>query len=111
MRGDRLDALMLPDVGMTPLSRFPRSTALPRWQFTAWGHPVTSGSAQMDDYLSSDLMEPADAQDHYTEKLVRLRNLRTLPRPAGCGRMAAAEKEFGLPEGRIRYGLPGSAPL
>jgi len=36
-------------------------------QCTAWGHPVTSGLPTIDYYLSSQLMEPENAQAHYSE--------------------------------------------
>jgi protein O-GlcNAc transferase len=44
-------------------------------QCNAWGHPETSGLPTLDYFLSSELMEPADGEDHYTERLVRLPNL------------------------------------
>jgi len=44
-------------------------------QCNSWGHPETSGLATLDYFLSSDLMEPAEASAYYTEKLVRLPNL------------------------------------
>ena len=75
MRSDNLDILMLTDVGMTAVSRFISLHRIAPCQFTAWGHPVTTGSPEMDFYLSSDLMEPPEAQDHYTETLVRMPNL------------------------------------
>jgi predicted O-linked N-acetylglucosamine transferase (SPINDLY family) len=40
-----------------------------------WGHPVTSGLPTIDYFLSSDLMEPQNAQSHYCEKLVCLPNI------------------------------------
>ncbi|WP_421693378.1 tetratricopeptide repeat protein [Aestuariivirga sp.] len=102
MHGDRLDVLMLPDVGMTPVSRFLSINRIAPCQFTAWGHPVTSGAAAMDFYLSSDLMEPADAQAHYTERLVRLPNLALyLEEPE---ERPPSGKSFGLPEGRVLFG-------
>lgn len=102
MRDDRLDALMLPDVGMTAVSRFLSLHRIAPCQFTAWGHPVTSGAPHIDHYLSSDLMEPQDATEHYTERLVRLPNLALyLDEPREAER---AEKDFALPEGRVLYG-------
>jgi protein O-GlcNAc transferase len=101
MRADNLDILMLPDIGMTPSSRILSLHRIAPIQFTAWGHPVTSGSSAMDFYLSSDLMEPEDGADHYTEKLIRLPNIalyvspRNLPPPV---------QDFPLPEGRVLYG-------
>jgi predicted O-linked N-acetylglucosamine transferase (SPINDLY family) len=44
-------------------------------QCNSWGHPVTSGLPTLDHYLSSDLMEPPDADRYYTERLVKLPNL------------------------------------
>jgi protein O-GlcNAc transferase len=44
-------------------------------QCNSWGHPETSGLPTLDYFLSSDMMEPADAAEHYTEHLVRLPNL------------------------------------
>ena len=102
IRADALDLLMLPDVGMHPASRVLSLHRLAPVQFSAWGHPVTTGSAAMDHYLSSDLMEPDDAADHYTETLVRLPNLALyLRRPPLLPRLAEA---LDLPEGRILIG-------
>ena len=44
-------------------------------QCTTFGECETSGSPVMDWYLSSDLMEPADGDAHYTERLARLPDL------------------------------------
>ncbi len=104
MRGDGLDILMLPDVGMTSVSRFLSLNRIAPCQFTAWGHPVTTGSSEMDFYLSSDLMEPENAQDHYTEKLVRLPNLALYLEEADIAPKSASASDFGLPEGRVHYG-------
>ncbi|MCA3350944.1 MAG: tetratricopeptide repeat protein [Roseomonas sp.] len=101
MRADDLDFLMLPDIGMTPSSRILSLHRIAPIQFTAWGHPVTSGSPAMDFYLSSDLMEPDDAASHYSEKLIRLPNLALYLEP---GNTAPLTKDFPLPEGRVLYG-------
>lgn len=44
-------------------------------QCSTWGHPVTSGIPTIDYYLSGALIEPENAQEHYTEQLIRLPNL------------------------------------
>ena len=44
-------------------------------QMVAMGHPMTTGLATVDVFLTSDLMEPDDARSYYTERLVRLPNL------------------------------------
>jgi protein O-GlcNAc transferase len=101
MRADDLDFLMLPDIGMTPSSRFLSLHRIAPVQFTAWGHPVTSGSPAIDFYLSSDLMEPDDAALHYSEKLIRLPNLALFLEPTSA---TPPPQDFGLPEGRVLYG-------
>ena len=104
MRSDDLDILMLTDVGMTSISRFLSLHRIAPCQFTAWGHPVTTGSPEMDFYLSSDLMEPEDAQDHYTETLIRMPNLALYLEDEGEAPPPASRDDFGLPEGRVLYG-------
>jgi predicted O-linked N-acetylglucosamine transferase (SPINDLY family) len=70
-----LDILIYPDIGMDAMTQMLAALRLAPVQCQAWGHPVTSGLPAMDYFLSSDLMEPADAQAHYCEKLVRLPGL------------------------------------
>ncbi|QWD79875.1 hypothetical protein ICV01_00660 [Polynucleobacter sp. MWH-Spelu-300-X4] len=75
IRDLQLDALFMQDIGMTSDGKFLANIRFSPLQFTNWSHPVTSGSKVVDYYLSSDLMEPENAENHYTEKLVRLPNL------------------------------------
>lgn len=72
---DKLHILIFPDIGMFPLTTQIAGLRLTPVQCTAWGHPITSGLPTVDYYLSSDLMEPENAQAHYSEHLVRLPNL------------------------------------
>jgi Fe-S-cluster containining protein len=67
-----LDVLIYTDIGMSGRNHQYASMRLAPIQCTAWGHPVTSGLPTIDYYLSSELMEPANGQDHYREKLIRL---------------------------------------
>ena len=73
--GAGLDVLIYPDIGMDALTQMLAALRLAPVQCQAWGHPVTSGLPAMDYFLSSDLMEPVDAQAHYHERLVRLPGL------------------------------------
>ena len=41
-------------------------------QCSTWGHPVTSGIETVDYFISSESLEVPEADEHYTEKLVRL---------------------------------------
>lgn len=70
-------------------------------QCTSWGWPVTSGIPQMDFFLSSELLEIPEADDHYTEHLVRFKKLPTYYyRPPIPGKL----------EGIENFGLPGNVP-
>lgn len=75
IREDRLDVLIYPEIGMHPLPVRLGARRLAPVQCVAWGHPVTTGLATIDYFLSSALMEPEDGERHYTETLVRLPNL------------------------------------
>ncbi len=72
---DQLDCLLYPEIGMDRPTILLAAMRLAPLQATTWGHPVTSGLRSIDWYFSSDLMEPPDGDDHYSEKLIRLANL------------------------------------
>ncbi|MCL1468202.1 tetratricopeptide repeat protein [Argonema galeatum] len=72
---DRLHVLVFLDIGMHPYMSIFGSLRLSPVQCTTWAHPVTSGLPTIDYFLSSDLMEPLDAENHYSEKLIRLPNI------------------------------------
>jgi predicted O-linked N-acetylglucosamine transferase (SPINDLY family) len=72
IRSDRLHAAIFLDVGMLPRMTLLAAVRLAPIQFATWGHPITTGSRNMDYYLSSELMEPGDGDEHYTENLIRL---------------------------------------
>jgi CRISPR-associated protein Csy1 len=73
----------------------------------AWGHPVTSGHATIDGFITCGDMEPADADAHYVEPLLRLPGIGTnYRRPVLPERVARAH--FGLPEGRVLLLCPQS---
>jgi predicted O-linked N-acetylglucosamine transferase (SPINDLY family) len=76
-----LDALIFPEVGIDRNSLALASVRLAPRQFAAWGHPETTGLPTIDAFLSADAFEPADADDHYSERLVRLPNLGVHYRP------------------------------
>src|SRR5207253_11098850 len=67
-----LDVLVYTDIGMEDLTYSLAFSRLAPVQCVTWGHPVTTGIPTIDYYLSSTLFETAEAQEHYTETLVRL---------------------------------------
>lgn len=72
---DKLHILVFPEVGMNSQIMQMAGLRLAPVQCMAWGHPVTSGLPTIDYFLSSDLMEPKNAQDHYSEMLIHLSNI------------------------------------
>lgn len=98
IRSQDLDFLIFTDIGMSGSTLQLSSLRLARCQLTSWGHPTTSGSPMIDGYLSSELMEPDNGDNHYSERLIRLPNAGlTYPRftPVPSSKSAA---DFGLPE-------------
>lgn len=72
---DDLDIVVFLEIGMSPYMALLGSLRFAPVQCATWGHPETSGLRNVDYFLSSDLMEPENAQEHYSEKLVRLPNI------------------------------------
>lgn len=70
-----LDILYYCDIGMDAMTYSLAFSRLAPVQCVTWGHPSTTGIATIDYFVSSGLMEPPDADEHYTEKLVRLDSL------------------------------------
>ncbi|MBW4680815.1 MAG: glycosyltransferase [Microcoleus vaginatus WJT46-NPBG5] len=80
---DRLHILFFPEIGMNPPTLQMAALRLAAVQCTAWGHPITTGLPTVDYYLSGNLMEPENAQEHYSETLIRLPNIAvSYPKPA-----------------------------
>jgi len=119
----QLDVLVYPDIGMEPVSTTLAHSRLARVQCALWGHPVTTCIPNIDYFISSALVEPAGAADHYSERLVLLKSLPTYyyrPRLAGCAEQAdpargstavdreSARWEFGLPQSAHLYVCPQS---
>ena len=72
---DGPDVLIYPEVGMHPVTTQLAAQRLAKVQCASWGHPVTTGMPTMDYFLSSEFMEPPDAQKAYSEKMIRLKGL------------------------------------
>lgn len=105
VRHDQLDAVVFPELGMHGRTYALASLRLAPVQCAAWGHPVTSGHAAVDYYISCAGMEPPDAQDHYAEQLVLLPGLGTCYDRPEVGK-TMTRRDFGLPEGRPLYFFP-----
>ena len=77
-----LDILYYTDIGMELLTYFLAFYKLATNQCVTWGHPITSGISTVDYFISSELSEPENAQEHYSEKLVQFPYFSVDYRPA-----------------------------
>lgn len=93
---DAPHVLIYPGIQMDTLSFQLAAQRLAPVQCNSWGHPETSGLPTLDHFLSSDLMEPADAAGHYTERLVRLPNLSVYYEPVETAAVPLTRQALGL---------------
>jgi protein O-GlcNAc transferase len=100
---DAPHVLIYPEVGMDHVAVTLAAQRLAAVQCNSWGHPDTSGFPTLDYYLSSDLMEPGDGQDHYTERLVRLPNLSIYYEPIDAQSASITRQDLGLRSTAIVY--------
>lgn len=101
---DNIDMLIYPEVGMHPRTSRLAIQRLAPVQCASWGHPVSTGLPSMDYFISSDLMEPEDAQSYYREKLIRLPGLSFCwTRPEYDERMSLSREDFGLSRDGLVY--------
>jgi CRISPR-associated protein Csy1 len=100
VRDADLDVLVLPDLGVDGRIAVLAALSLARCQIMAWGHPSTSGNDRIAAFFSCAEMEPPDAREHYSERLLLLPGIGTAyaqpPPPAPRTRA-----ELGLPDGRL----------
>lgn len=100
---DKLHILIFLEFGMDPITVQLGCLRLAPIQMTSWMHPQTSGLPTIDYYLSNDLMEAENAQEHYTEKLIRLPNLGIYYTPLETQLQAMSKQELGVAEDEIMF--------
>lgn len=101
IRDDAPDLLLYPELGMDPRLTALAALRLAPRQVVAWGHPVTTGFANIDAYLSCFPMEPEGAEADYSEQLLMLPGL-------GVDYDAPAPPDA---PARAALGLPDDSPL
>jgi CRISPR-associated protein Csy1 len=104
---DGLDVLVYPELGMHPETFALAGLRLAPVQCCGWGHPNTTGLPAIDWFISCADMEPANAQEHYTERLALLPGLGTrysVPHADEGGTRA----DYGIPGDRTAYLVPQS---
>jgi predicted O-linked N-acetylglucosamine transferase (SPINDLY family) len=107
---DAPHVLLFPEIGMDKVPAQLAAMRLAPVQCASWGHPVTSGFPTIDYFLSSSLMEPPDADAHYSEKLVRLPNLSIQYEPVDGLAVKIERTELGLHAGSMAYWCAQSLP-
>ncbi|MFB2967562.1 tetratricopeptide repeat protein [Aerosakkonema sp. BLCC-F183] len=100
---DKLHILVFLDIGMTPQMTQLAALRLAPIQCAAWGHPVTTGLPTIDYFISSDLMEPSNAKEHYSETLIRLPNIGiSYPKPI-IPELSKSRSDFHLRSDAVVY--------
>jgi predicted O-linked N-acetylglucosamine transferase (SPINDLY family) len=102
---DQPHILVFLDIGMGALMTKLAALRLAPLQCVSWGHPVTTGLPTVDYFLSSQLMEPEDGQNHYSERLIRLPGIGVCYRKPVIPRalLTKPRGHFGLHEGRAVF--------
>lgn len=106
IRQGRFDLLYFWEVGSDPFNYFLPFLKLAPVQCLGWGTNYTSGVPQVDYYISSNLVEVPQADEHYTEKLVRLETLPTYqyrPKPPEA---LKGRQSFGFSDAQHIYFCP-----
>lgn len=106
--GHMLDILFYTDIGMAPLTYFLAFSRLAPVQCVTWGHPVTTGIPNMDYFISLENAEPNDADEHYSERLVRLKRFSTYYYRPELPEEVPTREKFDLPDGPNLYLCPQS---
>jgi tetratricopeptide (TPR) repeat protein len=68
----KIDILFMPDIGMSIESQILATFKLAEISIMGWLHPITSGSKNINYFLSGALMETPESSNEYTEKLIKL---------------------------------------
>ncbi len=100
---DKLHILVYPEIGMDAPTMQMAGLRLAPVQCTAWGHPVTTGLPTIDYFLSSQLMEGENAQEHYSEKLILLPNIGVAYPEPYIPPVVKTRSNYGLSDNDIIY--------
>ncbi len=101
--------LLFTDIGMDALTTTLAQSRFAPIQISTWGHPETSGSPNMDYFLSSSLLELSGAEQNYTEALVLLDRLGIYyENPRSEVNRTRGRSQFGIPESATWYVCPQS---
>jgi protein O-GlcNAc transferase len=103
---EELDVLFYLDIGMDPYTYFLSFARLAPVQAVTIGHAETSGVPNIDYFISSKLTEPINADEHYSEELIRLNLLPTYYYRPKVPIQQFKPFDYGLPENKNLYLYP-----
>jgi predicted O-linked N-acetylglucosamine transferase (SPINDLY family)/GR25 family glycosyltransferase involved in LPS biosynthesis/glycosyltransferase involved in cell wall biosynthesis len=96
----KLDILVYVDIGMEPNSYFLAYSRLAPVQCVIPGHYMTSGIPTIDKFITFDMFESDNAEQFYTEELIKLKNFVYYYNPRENVNITAEYSN------KLRYGLP-----
>ena len=108
IRRAELDALIYDEIGMDARTLQLAAIRLAPLQAATWGHPETTGLPTIDIYLSGAGLEPPNAQDNYSERLIQLPNMGVYVDPLKPKAQDPALHTLGLPRDEPLLLCPGS---
>ncbi|HIK27431.1 MAG: tetratricopeptide repeat protein [Oscillatoriaceae bacterium SKW80] len=100
---DQLHVLVFIEIGMDPAMTQIAALRLAPVQCTTWGHPITSGLPTIDYFISSELMEPENGKEHYSEQLICLPNIGIAYAKPSLPEVVKTRSEFGLRDDAVLY--------
>ncbi len=108
IKKETFDALFYPDIGMSPYTYLLALYRLSPIQVTSWGHPNTTGLNTIDYFISSELIEPKNAQALYKEQLIKLRKLPCMYAKPKLEIRGKFRDKFQMPSDKTLIGIPQS---
>ena len=102
------DIVIYPEVGMAVMNYLLANMRLAPIQIAAWGHPVTTGSPEIDYFMSCAAMEPSNASLHYAERLLMLPGVGTCYAMPWAVNASITRESFGLAHDSNLYISPQS---
>lgn len=99
IRAQVANILIYPEVGMGTMNYLLTNMRLAPIQIAAWGHPMTTGSREIDYFLTCEAMEPPGefvAAAHYTERLLMLPGIGTRYSMPTVNNFNLTRETFGL---------------
>lgn len=100
------DVLFYPDIGMSQTTYILAYSRLAPVQVVSIGHPETTGLDTIDYFISATSIEPADADSHYSERLICLNRIPFFYPKLFNPPMKATRSSLGLPPKGTLYCCP-----